>query len=354
MMKAPAMLPLLLVALVVLTSGCSVPGLDGFFPGPQVKEYENDILIIKSIQAVPDTVAPGQQVRVITYVQNVGDDLIPQTDLEKISGKDSNGVDNKQILVELYDYCEGLFTITSINCPGKAVERSTKGGSTKESTACEISKILPGQILEVDWVIEPKSDIKLETHCPVDGMKVRVRYPYKTSSLSTITVMRAEEMQRQIEEGTFKRTDSYIVAGQGPVKPFLYVEDQQPISQASKSTVLALQVENRGSGFLSDYSVPIKQDHIKIMLPIGFDYSAFQSECNFVPAGGKDENDRTANYINDDEGLRLIYGKSPKLLCKVAIPDRNIAKEITFTSMVDIEYLYEFRDSVAVTVEPKM
>ncbi len=348
MMKKLAVL--LVLVMVVLTSGCSVPGLGDlpFLGGPQIKEYEHDILIIKSLQAVPSTVAPGQPVRIISYIQNTGDDMIPQTDLQKITGG------NKNIVIELYDYCEGLFTVKSVTCPGTTTYRKTKGGESTEPTGCSVSKILPGQILEVDWVIEPNSDIKLETHCPVDGMKVLVRYPYKTSSLSTITVMRAEEMQRQIEDGTFQRKDSYIVAGQGPIKPFLYVEDQQPISQASKTTVLGLQVENKGSGFLADYSVPMNQDHIKILLPKGFDYSSYRTECNFVPTGEKNENDRTSHYINDPDGLRLIYGKSPKLLCKVSIPQGNIAKEITFTSMIDIEYLYEFRDSIDVKVEPKM
>ena len=336
-------IPLLLLILPLLTSGCSIPGLDSFFGGPQVKEYEHDVLIIKDLQAIPSEVAPGQQFRIISYIQNIGKDTIPQSELEYLKGK--------EITIELYDYCEGLFNVVRVNCPG---------GEHKEgegASFCKINKILPGQVVEVDWVLKPNDDIKLETRCPTDGMKVLVRYPYRTTSLTTITIMDENEMQRQIEDGTFRWKESYIVAGRGPIKPFLYVEDQQPISQSSGSTVLALQVENKGTGFLvyetvagedTKYENLIPSERISIQLPEHLDPENEES-CNFVKTGD--------GYSVKDDGIKLIYDKSPKLLCEVNIPDKsqqNIAKEATLHATVDIEYEYEFRDKVNIVVQPKI
>jgi hypothetical protein len=349
-----AAIPLLLI-LVLMTSGCTIPGLEFLgLGGPQVVEYENDILIIKSMNAIPSDVAPGQQFRIVAYIENRGKDTIPQRGLKT----------TMPVTVELYDYCEGLFTINGVTCP--------PSNSKTSKTGCEITSILPGQIVEVDWVITPKSDIKLETKCPVDGMKVLVRYPYKTTSLTTISIINREEMERQLAEGTFTVKSSYIVAGEGPIKPFLYVEDQQPISQGSLTTVFAFQVENKGSGFLSQKddkgTVLIPKDNINIKLPTDFcPEKESVKECSLVDSGSTDENGNRVYTVS--EGLRLIYGKSPKLFCKVAIPQKNsgefagvcsqkearpIAKESTFTATVDIEYVYEFRSSVSIVVTPKM
>jgi hypothetical protein len=342
-MKKEAILPLLLI-LPLLTSGCSIPGLDAIFGGPQVVEYEHDVLVIKDLQAIPSEVAPGQQFRIISYIQNIGKDTIPQPELENLKGK--------QTTVELYDYCEGLFDIVRVNCPD---------GEHKEdgTSFCVIDKILPGQVVEVDWVLKSHDDIKLETRCPTDGMKVLVRYPYKTTSLTTITIMDENEMQRQIEDGTFQWKESYIVAGRGPIKPYLYVEDQQPISQSSGSTVLALQVENKGVGFLvyetsdeggdTKYENLIPSDRTSIKLPEHLEPKK-EETCNFQNIGGQE-------YKVKGEGVKLIYDKSPKLLCEVKIPDKsqqNIAKEATLHATVEIEYEYEFRDKVSVLVSPKM
>lgn len=346
-MKTAVVLPLLM--LIVLTSGCTIPGLGielPFFGGPQVKEYEHDILIIKSLQAIPPTIAPGQQVRLITYVQNIGKEKIPQED-------------GKKVVIELYDYCDGLFTLkeNAINCPGKE-----DINNDEHRAGCEIDKILPGQIVEVDWVLEANKDIKLETICPLDGMKIMVKYPYITTSLTTITLINADEMQRQIEEGSFQRKESYIVAGQGPIKPFLYVEDAQPISQESQTTVFSLQIENKGSGFLAkpdgSKDIVIPQEKVGIKMPDKFKETDAK-ECNFKQGSAtiKGKN-KIGNYIPaDEEGIRLIFKKSPKLLCEFNIPQPgtlNIAKETTLHATVDIEYEYEFRASVKVVVSPKM
>ena len=358
-MKTIIILPLLV--LVVLTSGCSIPGLDFIFGGPAVVEYEHDILIIKNLQAIPSEVAPGQQFRIIAYIQNIGDDSIPQTGdygLEKIDASK-----REEFIIELYDYAEGLFTILDINnCDEGNIIRErpdddpeVKDVATGEPVGCRIKRILPNQIIEIDWILKASDDIKLETHLPRDGMKILVRYPYRTMSLTTITVMDENEMQRQIEEGTIQWIDSYIVKGQGPIKPVLYVEDKQPISQGSGSSVFSLQIENKGTGYLvnkveadggTTYENLLPSKQIIITLPGGMGPKT-DGDCNFE--GGNN------GYTIKDEGTRLIYGKSPKLLCEVNLPTgKNIPKVTTLHATVDIEYEYEFRDSVNVAVIPKI
>jgi len=339
---------LLPIILVMLTSGCSIPGFE-WLTGDEVTEYEHDILVIQDLRAIPDDVSPGQEFKIISYIRNIGLETIPQEGDDGIKH-----VDNK-IVIELYDYCRGAFEIVGTENKGMKCPGEPKIDRTSGTASCIVDKILPGQTIEVDWTLRANSDIKVKTTCPVDGMKILVRYPFKTTSLTTISVMNAQEMQRQIEEGTFQSRGSSITAGRGPIKPFITVEDQQPISQGSGSTVISLQVENKGSGFLatpitegedSGRSSVILNNQIEITMPPEFSI-ADGGDCNFQASQG-------TYKPKDPDGIRLIYGKSPKMFCSMAIKDNITPKEVTLHATVDVEYEYEFRDSVMVTITPKI
>ena len=97
---------LLPIILVMLTSGCSIPGFE-WLTGDEVTEYEHDILVIQDLRAIPDDVSPGQEFKIISYVQNIGLETIPQTGTNKLSSK----FDDKSIVIELYDYCKGAHEI---------------------------------------------------------------------------------------------------------------------------------------------------------------------------------------------------------------------------------------------------
>jgi hypothetical protein len=73
------LLLLLPVFLIVITSGCVLPGgIELPFLGGGVT-YESDIVIVKDIRAIPNSVRAGEQVRLIAYIQNTGSNTVPDT-----------------------------------------------------------------------------------------------------------------------------------------------------------------------------------------------------------------------------------------------------------------------------------
>jgi hypothetical protein len=338
MRKIAFILPLVLI---VVTSGCTVPGtgitipfIPDFF-GDEIIEYEHDVLVIRSIRAVSSTIVPGQTFRIIVDIENTGKDTINDAE------------------VKLYDWCSSVFTINQAS-DGSTV-RSAGSSKQGDLSMIKLSKILPSEIKEVYWELKSSSKIDIKTICPQDGMKVYVKYTYTTGSTTTIELINDNELQKLLEEGKFSATQSVISVDYGPIKPYLTVEDQQPIPQGSGSTVIGIQIENRGNGFLSDYT--ISHDNVEIKLP-NYLTPLNPSECTFKDTGKKEG---TMKIYEPKEDIRLIKGKSPKLLCEVKIPPygnppTGLLIERTATirgEMVVKNYNYEFRGSAAVVVDPK-
>lgn len=303
---------LLPIMLVLLTSGCTLPGgitIPGF--GPQVVEYTNDIVIIKGLQAIPNTLTPGQTSRIVAYIQNLGE--------TEITGA----------TVKLYDYCAGMLRLDKTTCP----EGSPTDG------ACTI-KLLPKEIKEVDWEISPVQEIKLQSVC---NLKIYVNYPYtKYEGLTTVHFIKPDEMKAQLERGEFREIKSYSAAGEGPVKAYLTVEDRQPIQAYEDAAAnLALQIKNRGSGFLvgPEGRPAIPKEKIEI------EPSEIKAKFDACLTGTE---------------LKLIQRESAKIPCKATLSDFGISpddvkKELTKQLIVKIkEYRYEFRSQTKVTVNPKI
>jgi hypothetical protein len=325
------LLPFMLV-FVVLSSGCTIPVLNIEIPGlpeipgfggPTVVQYEHDIVIMTSLEAVPNEIDAGQSAKLITYVNNKGDKPV------------------ENVVVELYDYCSGLFTPEITTC------RDNKAGPTK----CEIKKLLAGQTIPVVWTLKQEGEVKLKTICPPDGMKVLVKYPYKTSSLTTISFISETELQRSLEERTYKTTASYIVTGQGPIKPYITVEDKQPVPVFKGArTVLALQVSNKGTGQLASEA---SKDNTKIIA-----IPRANVKITNLDSGGelKPADDCPFKSGSPDDDVRLIGKDSSKMICKVDISslDGKVTKTTTKHVEVSVEYEYIFTKSVPITVNPKV
>lgn len=358
-MELRKLLLLLPIVFVVFTSGCTsipicVPFLNIGDCGPVV--FEDDILIIKSLDALPQTVSPGQQIRLVGYIQNIGKDTVPH---DKLSDK----LKGQKITVNLYDYCKGLFSEIKVNCPdGQSDCIKDDTGGCK----CEISKLLPGEVKEIDWILKAGNEdqVPLKTEC---DLKVAVTYPYKTTSLTDITFIDYHEMQNQVNDGTYRSRDSYIVAGYGPVKPIITVEDRQPIpvqqGEAGK-TVVALRVKNGGAGYVCrlpntlegqkdeqgivcDSKIP--KDNVRIT-GIGKGNLLLskqeESTCKF---------EESADYLTTDDDVVLIRKESPPYLCEIELSESvNLPKETTEHVITTVEYLYEFRKEIEIVIEPKI
>jgi hypothetical protein len=321
-----AILLILPVIAVVMVSGCTdIPFFSGLF-GPQVVKYENDIVVIRSLDVTPNTVFPEQTARVTTYIQNQGKDEVPN------------------VRVELYDYCKGTFKIKDMTCNGKT--------ESVETSTCSIEKLSPYETREVRWTIEADAGIKLKTVCPSDGLKVSVNYPYKTEGVSTISLINSNEMQQQMSDGTYSEKQSYIVAGQGPVKGYITVEDKQPVPVGISSgdkTVIGFQLKNEGGGFLAfaPDANPAANEKPKIRI-----------ETFDLPKAGPSmvisTESESCSQLKPDGKIGLIQQESPKAVCSVTITDMEaITKESTSTMKFSISYNYEFRSRAKITVMPK-
>jgi hypothetical protein len=335
------LVPLFLV-LTAMSSGCTVPILGIEIPGlpdfpgfgPTVVEYEHDVLVIKSLEAIPSEIDAGQTTKLIAYIENVGDRTVGET----------AGKSNWDVEIELYDYCQGLFTPSVTTCRGSAT-----------GTKCTIGKILPGEIVPVVWTLEQKGDVKLKTICPPDGMKVSVKYPFSTNSLTTISFITKEELERSLEQRETKSTESYIVVGEGPIKPYLTVEDKQPIPVYDGArTSLQLVLKNAGSGSLaSTYNENIAGTVREVN---GLEGSAVEVTGLGGVNGMKPESDCKFKDGRLSEDVRLIGKESQPLLCRLDLSNLDGSFTRTATRHVEVEvdeYEYMFTKSVQVVVNPK-
>lgn len=319
------------LVLIVAVSGCTSFCLPWDSSCGGVVTKTSDVIIIKDLSATPSTISAGQQTRITANIQNQGN-----TPIENFG----------PVTIKLFDYCDGLFEIRDIECPDT-------DSVSSDLSECSIDSMLPQEIRQVSWILVPDPELKLPTTCPQDGMKVFVRYPYITNGLTTITFINPLEYERRLQDGSFTPTQSNIVAGEGPLKAILRVEDQQPI-QAWKTdteqtniptTTLTLQIENDAQGFPVSFideetgnSYHVNKDNIAVAFPEGLE--ADSSGCRFASG-------------TPDEHVRLIGDQSPKIICEVKIPDETqVEKETTRTITVEMSYTYEFRKSVKVDVEP--
>ncbi len=296
-----------LLAAVVLLSGCSIfPGSGG---GTGVKV--SDVIVLKSLDVYPSTtVKSNQDIRIVTYVENQGSEKIP---LQGQTG---------EVIVNLFDYCADKFDIT-VNCAGT---------TTNDASTCNVGNLLPKESKEVSWVLRPKNVGDLGVSC---DLKASVEYSYKTRGETSISFINSQEMQRQIERGEFRSVNSQTNKGNGPVKVFVQVEDRQPIPTSSTGTVpIVLKVVNEGRGFVVGNNVSLKSTNI-----LGSDFYGVEN-CLFDDQNLPDKN------IELRKGIR-------ELSCDLNLPqDDNVVKEITKFMDAEIEYNYEFRSNIKVTVKP--
>jgi len=324
--------------MVIAVSGCTVPPQLCIVPGlcgGGKSELANDVIVLKSVEALPSKVSPGQQVKLHAYVENIGN---------KAVNKDSGGV-----TVSLYDTC-GLFDEITVSCP--------KGSQPKDTgeARCEDVELLPHQTKEVSWTLRARSDIKLKSQCE---LKIYAKYNYATESETSVAFINYEEYQKELDEGRFKRVASYISEGYGPVKPYLVVEDQQPIpveKGRGGTLTLGFQLKNRGSGFISGKNVINKEKVAMSATNIGDSYNIVDNAQGTTQTDNKNIFNGLKNCLEEKakDGFTFIGKETPKIICQIPLPDKiNIPKQTTVYVRTEVKYSYEFRKSVRVVIEPK-
>ncbi|MBI4173316.1 MAG: hypothetical protein HY519_01210 [Candidatus Aenigmarchaeota archaeon] len=296
---------MLLLPFLVLISGCTGSPCIPLLCNQPIDEG-SDIVVIKGLDAIPSEIAPGQQVKIVGYIENRG------------------GSEIARLEAEIFDYCKGLFEIVDGN-DGKK----------------QIDKLLGRETRIVSWILRAKGDIALQTTCPSDGVKMKVTYSYTTSSITNIEFIAAVEMQRREEEGRFKEVSSTLTLGEGPLKPVVTIEDKQPVSTDSGITVISFQIKNHGDGFPTEATIDASKITFKENENAVLNIGAALTQCKGDAETGWGE-------------IRLIQKASPKFFCKVEIPNGDYPIQFTEDIQASLDYQYEFRKSVTVTVKPKI
>jgi hypothetical protein len=326
---APAMAVLLLLVLAV--SGCTIPGTDieipgipDFFGGGTQIDYTDDIIVIRNLQVTPGTtVKAGQTLNLYADIQNVQDP-------EKTSGEDV------PVEVELYDHCTSLFGDIKVNGnPGTSIELSMS----------------PQEIDTVSWSLTARDDVNLITPCE---LKVKVTYKYDTGTVTSITFIDDNELQDRIRRGESWRVSGSTTRGSGPVKVYLDVETQQPVSDKTPASI-SMKIRNDGTGFVKDSQIlKWKNDD--------------DAESFFVPPelsndvvlewlpdeGGKDGCDFAYSKDGSAEVIKVVRKESTPVFCRLGVKDESAVEvEQTYTLNSEVQYTYEFRKSIMVQAEPK-
>lgn len=308
--------------LIMFISGCTIPGTNIVIPflpnlwGPTTVEYENDILIIKNLQISPSTVVKSQQPFLI-YAD------IENLDRPEKGPLPPSGSDDK-IYVRLFDYCTNLMDEVKVKCPDE---------NEKVGDECEIEKIYPKEVKTITWTLTPK-DLDLEQSCE---LRLKVMYNYSTDAITHISFINDAELQNRIRRGESYQVAGSETRGEGPVKPYLRVESQQPISDASQGQI-SLQVRNVGAGFvpgnkISSEVVVVETDD-KLDIKRIDDDGVAREECKLT-----------------GDRLNLVNKETSPVFCFATRPEINVLQ--TFPITTSIEYGYEFRDSIMVRILPK-
>jgi hypothetical protein len=308
---------------LITVSGCVIPGTDFRIPiisdlfGPPIEEFRHDVVVIKSLQAIPShTIRSGQSLTLRAYVQNLQKpESDPQTDVE----------------IELYDDC-GIFKTEGIMCTGGSFEGNIK---------CLIKKMYPQSTAIVDWRMTA-NDLKIKTPCDVG---VLVRYTYTTYTTSSASFVNQEELQNLVAQGKQFSEKGMIVVGEGPVKSYIEVPNQPIMVDIVGNTgkgMMTFWVENKGGGELEKNTIEKKN------IEIG---------CARSGATGGDEVTGCGKCLEkiDEDGLKLIGKSSPKYSCEIEPTNKGfITQEKTYQLTSKIKYSYKFTKKFKLTVEPEI
>jgi hypothetical protein len=312
------------IIFVVLTSGCAIPGTDinldifNIF-GTKTVEFENDMVIIKDLQAVPSsTIRSGQSINVYAYVQN--------------RQKPEN--DPHEVTVQLYNDC-GLYSVSTI-CPAN----SNNGVDEKSCTFT----MYPQSTQTVQWKLTAEN-VNVETECELGFL---VKYDYTTYTTSSITFVNQRELENLILQGKQFNEKGTIIAGEGPVKPYVEIAGQ-PIQvdtdkqgEEAGSAVATFWVENKGSGELLGNTIKTVDIHEEPML----NKLNGTEECNPTQSSEKRKN---------PEPVKLIGKESPKYSCEISLkntPEVQISK--TYQISTKIEYTYKFIKKLKTTIKSEI
>ncbi|HDD46160.1 MAG TPA: hypothetical protein ENG42_01680 [Candidatus Aenigmarchaeota archaeon] len=296
------------VALIVLISGCTIPGTNIELPflGASVKEYSDDVVVIDMIRVTPSSeIRSGESATLRVYIKNV---------------MESSEREPQNVKVSLYNDCN-LFDINLISCSGD------KGGKKEGERTCNIGTLGPQSTGIIEWKLKAKR-VSVENTCDIGIM---VKYEYITHSTSSVTFVNKKEYERLLMEGKKISSTARISVGEGPIKPYVEVRGQPIIVEDNEgSGLMRFWIENKGKGELYG-------DKIKLR------------ELKGEGITGVEDCKKKAKEI------RIIGRKSPFYVCEIKLGGgERVELEKTYWINAKIEYTYSFRKTIRVDVKPPL
>jgi hypothetical protein len=350
----------------VLTSGCTVPGLNveipfipDFFGGTTVNVQTADIVTIDRLDVLPSsTVRSGQSISLRAVVKN-----LQKPEYDAVPG----------IVIGLYNDC-GIFDVKGEFCSGSTAPE-TKDGMSQ----CTV-KMYPQSTALVEWKLTAK-DVNVDTPCKIGVM---AKYDYITYSTTSVTFINKAELERLVAEGKSYSETGTLSIGEGPVKPYIEVPNQPIVIDSAAGVdpkkagggIMNFWIENKGSGILDLQSPSSGNVNFSFDTPnakIGIMYLQINSSA---ASGGKAENILAFKGSDTDliqecvkshlenagtagapktYSINFIGKSTPKYSCAITINDPKLVKqETTYQIMAKIWYDYKFTKETTITVQPQI
>ncbi len=359
---------LLVLALVsvVLVSGCTIPG--NFFGNDvvsvQTKTIENgarDVIVVKDIGTIPTSpMLPDQEVLLSFIVANVDNQR------------------SADLYVDLFN-APLMKSRTGMSCNEYAPVSTARNCVPVDNCAIGVGcSVLAGEEKPVTFNLRTPSETDIKSIKTDVKLNFKTVYSFKGSLNFMLPVVNMEEIvkrQRAGEKTDLTMTKSY---SSGPVMidaeiqgaPYI-ISNLGSISQNPESTIF-FKIRNRGSGNIVNsqiensmmtitfpqefYVVPeAAASTAGISLSSGY-FANDKFSCTSTTQGTVCRNDRIVQKATgkDDLGLIPLYKDESRsnIGFKVRMKDPLLEPFRTFTITADVNYEYEIRSSVDITINP--
>ena len=286
--------------LIVLISGCTIPG--GLIPGtgPTTKEQSPDLVIVQNLNVIP---APPI---------NAGDQFSISFEIK-----------NQDEVVSVDDVSYNLFD------KGKC---TVKLSGDEEVTTTPFS-LDPLQSEFREWTFKaPSSDDigHLSVTCP---MRFMVTYTHTATSQIDIDVINNDRLSQLQKAGQTPSFTPTLTIGSGPIKTYFDFGASMPVRNETTLPIY-ITVEDKGTGLLEN----IKDGKLTITFPTGFTVS----DCTkFICTGV---------VCKNSGDIQMIRKKSPQIRCSITTPAETIEK--TYYIRADLEYTYNIVQEASVEIKP--
>ncbi len=277
------------------------------------------------------------------------------------------------------------FTATNTEKPEKAKELGAVSVWITDTGVCTLDKIrgenaadlkvgtiYPGFVIKTvdgnkfSTVLRPGAQeiVDLDLTSPVKeriaGLTASCAIDYKlnfsTRAVTSMDTQVIDPVYRRTLEGAGKPPQFTPTENidSGPLKIF-FADSETKIAgalpiESKRNMVFFLWVENKGQGIYGS----VKPGQLKLKVPVEFDWDPNKGACDKFTATKERGTgiDQNSWILTNNEALVFSAKKTPKLQCKFIMPAVEEGTSKKFFMSAEMEYNYEMRGSVPVSIKP--